>query len=112
MRSDIDFAYQTSGQNYLDARNTMLHVQCKVVKADGTSIGNTSNPKGYAGYKFFALSIRNRTSQLWQSQPRVRQQLSFMAYLENLLNSGEGSKRSTDQAHMWIHDDTGVIDTE
>ena len=33
--ADLDYSYQTSGQNYVDLRNTTLHVQCKVLKADG-----------------------------------------------------------------------------
>ena len=110
--TDIDFSFQTSGSNYIHARRTELHVQCKILKADGSSIGRAAAQKVMPVNNFlhclFAtvqLNYGNHTIDYANNYP-------YIAYFENLLNSGEGSKRTTDQAHMWIHDDTGVIDTD
>ena len=110
--SDIDFVFQTSGQNYLDARNTMLHVQCKVSKADGTTIGSVATQKIMPVTNFLHCLFTTVQVSYGNHNLEYANNYPYMAYLENLLNSGEGSKRSTDQAHMWIHDDTGVIDTD
>ena len=109
--SDMDFAYQTSGQNYLDARNTMLNVQCKTVKSDGTSVGHGPTQKVMPVTNFLHCLFATVQVSYGNHNLEYANNYPFMAYLENLLNSGEGSKRSTDQPHMWIHDDTGVIDT-
>ena len=109
--ADIDFTYQTSGPNYIDPRNTNLHVQCKVVKLDGSAIGAGDNQKVMPVTNFLnclwtvvQVAYGNHTIEYGNNYP-------YLSYIENLLNSGEGSKRSTDQSHMWIHDDTGVINT-
>ena len=109
--ADIDFTYQTSGPNYIDPRNTNLHVQCKVVKLDGGNIGTGDNQKVMPVTNFLnclwtvvQVAYGNHTIEYGNNYP-------YLSYIENLLNSGEGSKRSTDQSHMWIHDDTGVINT-
>jgi hypothetical protein len=88
-----------------------LHVQCKVLKADGTSIGSGDTQK--------VMTVTNLLHCLWavvqvalgNHTIDYGSNYQYLSYIENLLNSGEGSKRSTDQSHMWIHDDTGVIDT-
>ena len=109
--ADLDFSYQTSGQNYIDTRNTTLHVQCKVLKFDGRAIGSGADQKIMPVTNFLnclwvvaQVAYGNHTIEYGSNYP-------YLSYIENLLNSGEGSKRSTDQSHMWIHDDTGVIDT-
>ena len=109
--TDIDFSYEASGANYIDGQKTTLHVQCKVTKANGAAIGIGDAQKVFPVtnllhtlFSTIQLSYGSHLITYADNHP-------YVAYFENLLNSGEGSKRSTDQAHMWIYDDTGVIDT-
>ena len=110
--ADFDFSYQTSGKNYIDLRNTTLHVQCKVLKADGTSIDSGDKQK--------VMIVTNLLHCLWvvgqvalgNHTIDYGSNYQYLSYMENLLNSGEGSKRSTVHSHMWIHDDTRVIDKD
>lgn len=108
--SDVDLCFEANGSNYIDGQNCYLHVKAKVTKADGTNIPATADCKIIPVTNFLHSLFATISLAYGNFQIDYLGNYPYVAYMENVLESGLSRKTTCDGAHGWISDDLGVFD--
>lgn len=110
--TQVDFCVETTKFNYLDLANTRIHVQCKVLKEDGTKLSDdVDSVKVMPISNFFGALFSIVQISLGNHDIQYNSNYSLTSYMENLLSYGLGCKKTIMQSSLWIEDDTGPVDT-
>lgn len=111
--SMVDFQYRTDAFTHIDGRNSYLHVQCKVKKADGSNIpANLDQCKVMPVNNFMHSLFQTLELTLGGHHINYDPNYAYTAYQENLLSYGRDYKRTVGKSFLWVEDETGVVDTE
>ena len=84
----IEFEISGNGEDYVDLANSMLYVQAKIVKPDGTDL-EAAGPTNLFLHMFSQLDISLNGTQVTASMNTY----PYRAMLETLLSYGEDAKR-------------------
>ena len=105
----IEFNITADGSEYLDFFNTYLYVACKIVKADGTDLGNDANvgPCNLFLHSLFSQVDLSLNDSLVTPSTST---YAYRAYLETLLSYGPAAKESQLTAALWYKDTAGHMD--
>lgn len=110
--SQLEFEIEGSADNYIDLQNLLISVQCKVKKADGTSLDNDyHNVKVLPVNNFLHTIFSVMSISINGQEVEYESNYPYRAYLEDLINMGTTAKKTHMGAALWIQDDTGVLDS-
>ena len=107
----IDFHVKTNGSEYIDLRNTLLHVQCKVVNAaDSANIADANSlkviPINNFMHSIFAsceFGLNNQTMKSDTNYP-------YTSYINHLISDGLSRKATVSDVQGSIWDESGPLD--
>ena len=108
----IDFHIKTNGSEYIDLRNTLLHVQCKVVNAidDGelaTAMTDLKvmpiNNLMHSIFSSCEFGLNNQTLKSDTNYP-------YTSYISHLISDGKSRKSTISAVEGSIWDETGPVD--
>lgn len=108
--SPIEFDITSSGETFIDLASTYLHVQAKILRADGSEMqaGDECGPVNNFLHSLFAqLDIYLNGTLITSSTATY----SYRAYLENLLTYGPAAKKSYLTSSLFYKDDAGRMDS-
>ena len=109
----IQFSIPANGSHYLDLKNIIMHVTCKIVKKDGTKLSAPKTNGGGVGViNNFFHSMFSRVDVSLQNKVLSHSDLSYgyLAYIRNLLENTESAKYKL-QMQMYYPDTAASIDT-
>lgn len=101
--TQIEFEIEAENEHYLDLENTLLHVEAKLVKKDGSPLGAgdspviTANNLLHSMFSSVSLQINGKTIEEETNYP-------YRVYLEKLLNASRASKTTHLRASGWFED--------
>ena len=108
----LEFEIESTDDQYLDLQNTLITLQCKVLKSNGAALGEgnglTIMPSTYFLHSLFStvsVTINGHEVEYESNYP-------YRAYLESLVNYGAEAKRTHLSMSLWHDDKGGVIDTD
>lgn len=110
----IQFNIPSHGSHYIDLKNTVLNITCKILKKDGTKLDNPTDNKGSCGIiSNFMHSMFSRVDVSLQGKLLTTSDESypFHAYFHALLNSTPFDKNSLNM-QMFYPDTTEMDSTE
>ena len=106
----IDFHVKTNGSEYIDLRNTLLHVQCKVITSgnDVIAAGNDLKimPINNFMHSIFAsceFGLNNHTMKSDTNYP-------YTSYMSHLISDGSSRKSTISAVEGSIWDESGPLD--
>lgn len=104
--SPITFEINGNNQFYLDLSNTLLHLQCKIKKADGGSLDeDPTNVKITHANNLFHSLISNLRVFVNQREVESNANYEHKAFISTMLNYGKESKSTHLSTTKWIDDD-------
>lgn len=109
--SQIDFEYQTGGNEYLDACNSFLHVQCQVTTTANTNIEGVDELKIMPVTNFIHNLFAIVQLSYGGFDISHESLYPYVAYMENLLSFDTNYKKTIGQTSLWIQDESGVLNT-
>ena len=97
------------GEDYIDLKNTFLHLGLKITAADGANIADAAaiGPVNLLIYSLFSQVDVALNDYLVSSSTNT---YAYRAYLETLLNYGKEAKESQLTSVMWYKDTAGKMD--
>lgn len=107
--SPIEFVVPGHGDEYIDLSLTMLNIQARILKSDGTKIEDSVK----------VGPVNNRLHSLFsQVDVYLNQRLvssagntyAYRSYIETLLNYGPAAKGSHLTSSLWYNDESGNMD--
>jgi hypothetical protein len=106
----IEFAIPGTGEDYLDLNNTMLKVSAKITKSDTTNVadGDVVGPVNLTLHSLFQQVDVSLNDKLVSSSTNT---YPYRAYLETLLDYGDGAKQTQLASAMWYKDTAGHMDS-
>jgi len=109
----IEFEIDGNTDHYLDLSNSFLHVQCKVLKQDGTELTNVDDDKKIAPSNNLLHSLfQSLTIQINGKEIEHEANYAHKAFLSNKLNFGKDAKSTHITPHLWIEDEMFENHTE
>ncbi|XP_033725664.1 uncharacterized protein LOC117315536 [Pecten maximus] len=110
--SDSVVEFVVSGQNGLeliDLRNTLIYAKVKITKADGSAIGLAED---VAPINLFLPSLFSQVDVTLQGKTIVSTtgHYPYKAYINNLLQYGDETKKTQLTTQLWIQDKEGSMD--
>jgi ribonucleoside-diphosphate reductase beta chain len=107
----IEYQYQTDGFTHIDGNNSFIHMQGKVVKADGTDIeNNADNVKVMPAPNFMNTLFAHAEAAFGSQHVSYDANYAYSSYLENLLTYGKEFKKSVGASFGWVEDEAGIVD--
>lgn len=105
----IEFDVSSSGDDYMDLTNSLLHVRVKITKADGSNIAanETVGPINNFLHSLFSQVDVTLNGTLITSSTNT---YAYRAYLESLLSYGPAAKQSQLTAALFYKDEAGKLD--
>ena len=105
----IEFDVSSSGDDYMDLTNSLLHVRVKITKSDGSNIAanETVGPINNFLHSLFSQVDVTLNGTLITSSTNT---YAYRAYLETLLSYGPAAKRSQLTAALFYKDEAGKMD--
>lgn len=106
----LEFVITGSGNQYIDLQRTKLHVKIKVVKGDGTSLGDQEH---VGPTNLFLHSLWSQVEVQLQQKivSSAGTMYPFKAYLDTLLCHGIGNKETKLQSQMYYPDSSHAMNT-
>src|SRR5436190_6182323 len=107
--SPIEFVVPGHGDEYVDLSHTMLHVQAKILKSDGTATQSTDivGPVNNFMHSLFT-QVDVYLNQRQISSPGNT--YAYRSFIETLLNYGPAAKGSHLTSSLWYDDKAGSMD--
>ena len=105
----IEFDVSSSGDDYMDLTNSLLHVRVKITKTDGSNIAvnETVGPINNFLHSLFSQVDVTLNGTLITSSTNT---YAYRAYLESLLSYGPAAKQSQLTAALFYKDEAGKLD--
>ena len=104
--SPLTFEITGNSTFYIDLSNTLLHLQCKIMKQDGTKLTDTATDVKITHVTNLLHSmISNIKIYMNQKEIESNPNYAYKAYLSTILNHGSDAKNSHLLAAKWINDD-------
>jgi len=105
----IEFTVPGSSDDYLDLANTYLHLSVKILKNDGTRIGDDAKvgPVNLLLHTLFSQVDVSLGDKLVSNSSAT---YPYRAYFETLLNYGKAAKEAQLTAAGWYKDTSGAMD--
>ncbi|HSN23963.1 MAG TPA: hypothetical protein VLS45_07320, partial [Methylomicrobium sp.] len=105
----IEFDVSSSGDDYMDLTNSLLHVRAKITKADGSNLdaAETVGPVNNFLHSLFSQVDVTLNGTLITSSMNT---YAYRAYLETLLSYGPAAKKSQLTAALFYKDEAGKMD--
>ena len=105
----IEFDVSSSGDDYMDLTNSLLHVRVKITKTDGSNIAvnETVGPINNFLHSLFTQVDVTLNGTLITSSTNT---YAYRAYLESLLSYGPAAKQSQLTAALFYKDEAGKLD--
>ncbi|MDJ0933677.1 hypothetical protein [Breoghania sp.] len=102
----LEFNISGSGEDYIDAGNTLLSLQAQIVKADGTNLPDDAmvGPTNLWLHSLFSQVDVSLNEKLISPSTNT---YPYRAYLETLLSYGPAAKESQMTAALWYKDTAG-----
>ena len=104
-----EFVISGSGEDYVDLGNTNLMVRARIMKADGTNIGDQDDvgPINLWLHSLFGDVTVSLNEKLISPPTNA---YAYRAYIETLLSYGSEAKKSQLTAAMWYGDTAGKFE--
>jgi len=108
--SPIEFVVPGHGDEYIDLSHTMLHLQAKIVKSDGSKLedADKAGPVNNWLHSLFSQVDVYLNQRLVSSPGNT---YAYRSYIETLLNYGPAAKKSHLTSALWFDDETGDMDS-
>jgi len=106
--SPIEFDISGTGEDYIDLANTMLYVQAKITKHDGTNL-DANDPVGPVNLLLHSLFSQVDISLNGTQDTTSTNTYSYRAMLETLLSYGGDAKKSQLTSALYYHDQADRI---
>ena len=107
--SPVEFTISGSGPQYIDMKNTKLHLKLRILKADGSGL-DIDNSVGPVNQILHSLWSHIDVYLQQQLVTATTSNYHYKAYMENLLTYSEGSKHSHLQSQGYYGDTPGFFD--
>ena len=106
----IEFSNPGTGEDYLDLSNSHLKIQAKLIKTDTTDLGNANavGPINLTLHSLFLQVDASLNNKLVSSSTNT---YPYRAYIETLLDYGDGAKATQLASALWYKDIAGVMDS-
>jgi len=108
--SPVEFDISGTGKDYIDLANTMLYVQAKITKQDGTNL-RANDPVGPVNLLLHSLFSQVDISLNGTQVTTSTNTYSYRAMLETLLSYGGDAKKSQLTSALYYHDQADRIDS-
>ena len=102
----IEFEISGNGEDYVDLANSMLYVQAKIVKQDGTDLEAAGPANLFLHSLFSQVDISLNGTQVTASMNTY----PYRAMLETLLSYGEDAKKTQLTSELFYADEAGKMD--
>lgn len=105
----IEFVVPGGNDDYIDLSHTMINIQAKILKADGTDIadGTKVGPVNNWLHSLFSQVDVYLNQRLVSSPGNT---YAYRSYIESLLNYGPAAKGSHLSSALWYTDTAGTMD--
>ena len=107
--SPIEFDVSGNGEDYIDLANTMLYVQAKIIKQDGTNL-DAADPVGPVNLFLHSLFSQVDISLNGTQVTASTNTYPYRAMLETILSYGEDAKKSQLTTALYYADTAGRMD--
>ena len=108
--SPIEFDISGTGEDYIDLGNTMLYVQAKITKQDGTNL-DANDPVGPVNLLLHSLFSQVDISLNGTQVTTSTNTYPYRAMLETLLSYGGDAKKSQLTSALYYHDQADRMDS-
>ena len=105
----IEFDIASSGDDYIDFSNSLLHVKVQIVRSNGSKLADT-DPVGPVNNFLHALFSQLDVTLNGVLISSSTNTYPYRAYIENLLSYGPAAKKSQLTAALFYKDDAGKMD--
>ena len=103
----IEFEISGTGEDYIDLPSSMLYVQAKIVKPDGTALDAAGPTNLFLHSLFSQVDISLNGTQVSASMNTY----PYRAMLETLLSYGDDAKKTQLTSELFYADEAGKMDT-
>jgi hypothetical protein len=108
----VEFSVPGVGNEYIDPAHTMLYVKAKIVKADGTDLGEADRSDAApVCYPLHALWSQVDVSLNQKVISHSSMTYPYRSYIESLLNYDSSAKSSHMTQRLWYQDTPGHFDS-
>lgn len=107
--SPIEFVVPGHGDEYIDLSHTMLNIQARILKSDGTKVEDSVKvgPVNNWLHSLFSQVDVYLNQRLVSSAGNT---YAYRSYIETLLNYGPAAKGSHLTSSLWYNDESGNMD--
>ena len=106
----IEFEVSSTGEEYADLNDSQLYIKCKIVKADGSAIGDTDKV-GFVNNALHSLFSQIDVSLNGTLITDSTNTNGYRAYIEDLLSYGSAAKKSQLTCALFYKDTAGKMDS-
>lgn len=107
----IEFVVPGNGEEYIDPAHTLLYVQCKIVKGDGTNIAAADDVDvGPINYLLHSMWSQVDVSLNGKLVSQSASTYGYRSYIETALGYDHPAKTSHLTSRMWYKDTAGKMD--
>lgn len=108
--SQIEFEIESTGEQYLDLSNTLLHVQCQVRKKNGGEIAaETKDIKVIPSENFLHSLFQTVSLEVNNTQIEYEANYPHRAFLENAMNNSTEYKETSLATCGWFNDELNSL---